>query len=696
MIENHEKIKLPDPEFILNLNSPQKKAVLNTEGPLLVLSGAGTGKTKVLTTRLANIIHSGKASVSGVLCVTFTNKAALEMKMRVQKILKQPVEGMFIGTFHSIGARILRKHASLANLKNDFTILDTDDQLRLMKQVISNLDLDPKIHVPKSYIYMIDQLKNHGLTFDEINNHELEEKSKGKLSLVYKFYQERLKVYNAVDFGDLILIPLQIFRAHVDILEIYQEKFRYILVDEYQDTNSAQYMFLRLLSGEKKNICCVGDEDQSIYGWRGAQLKNILNFENDFEGAVIIRLEQNYRSTGNILLTASSIISENKERIGKKLWTSDPEGSPVEITNLENDEMEAINLSQKIKELNENGIKYSQIAILTRASFQFKDIEDRFIRDNIKYKVVGGLRFYERSEIKDAVAYFRLLINKSDNLSFERIINVPKRGLGPAFLKKLNLIANEKKISLYDSLDVFLEKEKITETIKKNIKNFLNVFNKHFEMLKNQNHFEVSGSLLDDLGYTSMLQNEKTLESEGRLENLKKLIVDIKSRPSLSQFLEEVSLLSENTNDPSNLDKISLMTLHSAKGLEFDFVFLPGWEEGIFPNQRNLDENGNKGLEEERRLAYVGITRARKMLFISFVNFRKQYNYNFYRSIPSRFISELPKKSCRLVLESKVTEKKINEIDYVKSSIFDIGEKIRHEELGDGKVLGINGKKNFK
>ena len=693
MFENNEKIKLPDLDFLSTLNSQQKNAVLNTEGPLLVLSGAGTGKTKVLTTRLANIIYTRKGSIKDILCVTFTNKAAFEMKMRVEKILKMPVEGMFIGTFHSIGAKFLRRHANLINLKNDFTILDSEDQLRLLKQVINSLDLDTKLHLPKSYLYMIDQLKNQGLSHSEISNHEFEHKTSGKLSTVYSMYQDRLKNFNSVDFGDLIMLPLEILKKEKDLLFNYQKKFKYILVDEYQDTNASQYMLLRLLSGKKKNICCVGDEDQSIYGWRGAQLKNILNFENDFNGAKIIRLEQNYRSSGNILNAASSLISENKERIGKKLWTSDPSGETVDVVNLENDEMEAVFVADQIKKLVEKGINLSKVAILTRASFQFKDIEDRFIRENLKYKVVGGLRFYERSEIKDALAFFRLLINSQDNLAFERIINIPKRGIGAVFIKNLYKFSTEKKMSLYESLKLFVNSGKIQKSVEKNINNFLVIFKRHKEMLGSENHSDVAGSLLDDIGYTEMLQNEKTIESEGRLENLKKLVVDIKNRRSLDEFLEEVSLLTENVNQKDIQDKTSLMTLHSAKGLEFDYVFLPGWEEGIFPNQRNIDEYGNKGLEEERRLAYVGITRARKKLFISFVNFRKQYNYNLYRSIPSRFVSELPKKSCNLIFEKSTLKSDRKAFKILSNNNFSIGDFVLHSEFGKGKILGINGKK---
>ena len=693
MFENNEKIKLPDLDFLSTLNSQQRSAVLNTEGPLLVLSGAGTGKTKVLTTRLANIIYTRKGSIKDILCVTFTNKAAFEMKMRVEKILKMPVEGMFIGTFHSIGAKFLRRHASLINLKNDFTILDSEDQLRLLKQVINSLDLDTKLHLPKSYLYMIDQLKNQGLSHSEISNHEFEHKTSGKLSTVYSMYQDRLKNFNSVDFGDLIMLPLEILKKEKDLLFNYQKKFKYILVDEYQDTNASQYMLLRFLSGKKKNICCVGDEDQSIYGWRGAQLKNILNFENDFNGAKIIRLEQNYRSSGNILNAASSLISENKERIGKKLWTSDPSGETVDVVNLENDEMEAVFVADQIKKLVEKGINLSKVAILTRASFQFKDIEDRFIRENLKYKVVGGLRFYERSEIKDALAFFRLLINSQDNLAFERIINIPKKGIGAVFIKNLYKFSTEKKMSLYESLKLFVNSGKIQKSVEKNINNFLVIFKRHKEMLGSENHSDVAGSLLDDTGYTEMLQNEKTIESEGRLENLKKLVVDIKNRRSLDEFLEEVSLLTENVNQKDIQDKTSLMTLHSAKGLEFDYVFLPGWEEGIFPNQRNIDEYGNKGLEEERRLAYVGITRARKKLFISFVNFRKQYNYNLYRSIPSRFVSELPKKSCNLIFEKNTLKSDRKAFKILSNNNFSIGDFVLHSEFGKGKILGINGKK---
>tara|TARA_B100000963_G_C22628037_1_gene673390 strand:+ start:236 stop:2389 length:2154 start_codon:yes stop_codon:yes gene_type:complete len=694
LLENDEKkLKIPEPEFLSKLNKQQKSAVLNIEGPLLVLSGAGTGKTKVLTSRLASIIYKRKAKISEIFCVTFTNKAANEMKTRVEKILSHPIEGMYIGTFHSIGLRFLRKNAELVGIKNDFTILDKDDQLRLVKQVILLKDLDPKFYVPKNFLYMIDQAKNSGLTTEEVQNHKFELETDGKFSEVYRLYQERLSNFNSVDFGDLILLPIKLFKENHKVLNFYQEKFKYTLVDEYQDTNAAQYLLLRLLTEFNQNICCVGDEDQSIYGWRGAQLKNILNFEKDFENSQIIRLEQNYRSTGNILKAASSLISENKERIGKKLWTNYDDGEAVLINNFEDDEYEAIFIAQKIQELNSNGMSLSQIAVLTRASFQFKDIEDRFLKENVKYKVVGGLRFYERSEIKDAMAYFKLLVNKDDNLSFERIINNPKRSLGKAFIQKLYDSSNRNKISLFESSKIFIEDKKLTKTQENNLKEFINIIDKHFDMLKNNIHYDVAGSLLDDVGYTEMLQKEKTPEAEGRLENLKKLLIDLKNRSSLFEFIEEVSLLTDSLNESDKSEKVSLMTLHSAKGLEFDYVFLPGWEEGIFPNQRNIDEYGNKGLEEERRLAYVGITRARKNLTISYVNFRKQYNYSVHRSIPSRFLSELPQKNCKLLQVKTKVEKIKNKLEQFESEKFNIGDKVRHDEFGVGIVLGISEKK---
>ena len=683
------KISIPEPDFVTNLNEQQRIAVSETNGPLLVLSGAGTGKTKVLTTRLANLIYKRLAKTNEILAVTFTNKAALEMKQRVEKILNIPVEGMFIGTFHSIGVRFLRKHSNLVNLKNDFTILDTSDQLRLLKQVISFLNLDEKRYVPKNFLYMIDQAKNLGLLPEDINNHEFEVKTDGKFGMIYKAYQERLKNFNSVDFGDLITLPVKLFKKNPEIQNFYQKKFKYILVDEYQDTNGAQYMLLRLLTGEKRNICCVGDEDQSIYGWRGAQLKNILNFDRDFVDAKIIRLEQNYRSTGNILKTASSLISENEERIGKDLWTSDSNGEPVKILNLENDEAEALYIAREIRNLVRNKVKLSDIAILTRASFQFKDIEDRFLKEGIKYRVVGGLRFYERAEIKDALSYFRLLINKSDNLAFERIINIPKRGMGKAFIQRLYEFSNEENTSLYEALDRLVDLKDMKNQQLSKSKQFLQILNNHSKMLEKDDHSDVAGSLLEEVGYIEMLQADKTPEADGKLENLKKLVSDIKNRNSIYEFLEEVSLLTDILSNSDGLEKISLMTLHSAKGLEFNYVFLPGWEEGIFPNQRSLDENGNKGLEEERRLGYVGITRARKNLYISYVNFRKQYNYSIYRSIPSRFLSELPDDNCKVLkisTKEKVDKQKLSSLVNTK---FDIGDKVSHDQFGKGLVLGI-------
>ena len=690
-----EKVNLPELDFLKDLNSEQKQAVLHNDGPLLVLSGAGTGKTKVLTTRLANLIFARNANVNEIFAVTFTNKAAFEMKMRVESLIKKPVEGMYIGTFHSIGVRLLRKHAELSALKSDFTILDTDDQLRLIKQVLSLLDLDSKKYIPKNYLYFIDSLKNHGYSYNEISSHEFESFSNGKLSQIYEMYQNRLNTFNSVDFGDLILRPVNILRENAEVLEFYRKKFKYVLVDEYQDTNTAQYMLLRLITNKENNICCVGDEDQSIYGWRGAQLKNILNFEKDFPNSKIIRLEQNYRSTGHILSAASEIISENKERIGKNLWTQGSNGKKVKILNVEDDETEALTISKEIENLVDKNFNANDVAVLTRATFQFKEIEDRFIKENIKYKVIGGLKFYERKEIRDSIAYLRLLVNQEDNLAFERIINVPKRGIGLALLSKINQYADANSISLYSSLKKLHEEGKFTKSINVKVKHFLSIFELHKDNLNKLKHRDVAGSLLDDVGYTEMLQNDKTPESEGRLENIKKFVIDIESRSSIKEFLEEISLVIDNSSGSEKSSRVSLMTLHSAKGLEFKIVFLPGWEENIFPNQRSVEENGNQGLEEERRLAYVGITRAREILYISYANFRKQYNQSLYRTIPSRFLTELPKKTCEvLTVNNNYAHNKINYKDQrYENKKFNIGDKVFHNEFGRGSVLGINGEK---
>ena len=475
-------------------------------------------------------------------------------------------------------------------------------------------------------------------------------------------------------------------------LDEYQNRLKYILVDEYQDTNTAQYFFLRLLAQKFNNICCVGDEDQSIYGWRGAQLKNILNFEKDFKNSKIIRLEQNYRSTGNILTAASGIISENTERIGKNLWTSYKDGEKVEIINVENDEAEALKITEIIKDLLKNNVCLSEISILTRASFQFKEIEDRFVKESIKYRVIGGLKFYERKEIKDAISYFRILINKDDNLALERIINTPKRGVGLKYLSEINLYVREQNLSLFKGLEDFTNQNRLPKRVNENLKFLLKVFEIHSDKLKKEKHSDVAGSLLDDIGYTTMLQEDKTPEAEGRLENLKKLVLDVNKRNSLHEFLEEVSLIIDNSENIEKEKKVSLMTLHSAKGLEFNYVLLPGWEEGIFPNQRSIDEQGNSGLEEERRLAYVGITRARKSLKILYANSRKQYNQILYRTIPSRFLEELPKNNCmiKIMKDRNFSNEKNNKLKIIKSSDFKVGDKVLHEDFGQGIILGVN------
>ena len=491
----------------------------------------------------------------------------------------------------------------------------------------------------------------------------------------------------------MILKTLNLLKKNEDVLEYYQNTIKYILVDEYQDTNTAQYLLLRLLANKHQNICCVGDEDQSIYGWRGAQLSNILNFEKHFKKSKIIRLEQNYRSTGNILSAASSIISENTERIGKTLWTNDSDGRKVNVINVDDDTAEAIRMCEIIKQLILKNKNPNEIAVLTRASFQFKEIEDRFVKEGIKYRVVGGPKFYDRKEIKDAIAYFRIIINRDDDLALERIINIPKRGLGAKYLSDLYKNSRIKNISLFQSLKEFLVLKIFPKKLLDSMNYFINILESNQKKLSKKIHSEIAGELLEEIGYCDMLKDDKTYESEGRLENLKKLVSDINNRNSLGDFLEEVSLVIDNSSEINEKNKISLMTLHSAKGLEFDTVLLPGWEEGIFPNQRNIDEYGNNGLEEERRLAYVGITRARNSLSIFFANYRKQYNQSLYRTIPSRFLSELPKKSCDLKIEEKMEEKYPRVLESIRSEKFKVGDKVLHENLGEGTVLGISNDK---
>ncbi|MGR6468984.1 ATP-dependent helicase [Rhizobium sp. PAMB 3182] len=635
------------PDYLSGLNPEQREAVETTEGPVLVLAGAGTGKTRVLTTRIAHILSTGHAFPSQILAVTFTNKAAREMKERIGLLLGDAVEGMpWLGTFHSIGVKLLRRHAEVVGLRSDFTILDTDDVIRLIKQIIQAEELDDKRWPAKQFAGMIDNWKNKGLTPEQIPEGDARAFANGKGRELYRAYQARLKTLNACDFGDLLLHPIHIFRSEPGILKDYHRRFKYILVDEYQDTNTAQYMWLRLLAqrpkGEPINVCCVGDDDQSIYGWRGAEVDNILRFEKDFPGAKVIRLERNYRSTEHILGAAGHLIAHNEGRLGKTLFTdrTDPDDDKVQVHNAWDSEEEARAIGEEIEQLQREKHNLNDMAILVRASFQMREFEDRFVTLGLNYRVIGGPRFYERLEIRDAMAYFRLVCQPADDLAFERIINTPKRGLGDASVRQLHDYARARDIPMLAAAAEVIETDEFKPKPRKALFDVVTDFRRWQSLLENTPHTELAEQILDESGYTAMWQADKSAEAPGRLENLKELIRSMEGFESLRGFLEHVSLVMD-VEQNENLDAVSIMTLHSAKGLEFETVFLPGWEEGLFPHQRSLDESGRAGLEEERRLAYVGITRAKRRCHIWFVNNRRIHGL-WQSTIPSRFLDELP------------------------------------------------------
>ena len=631
-----------DESYLDGLNPEQREAVLATEGPLLVLAGAGTGKTRVLTTRLAHILNTKRAWPSQILSVTFTNKAAREMKDRVAALLGNEVEGMpWLGTFHSVAAKMLRIHAELVGLKSSFTILDTDDQVRLLKQVIESANIDAKRWTPRYLASLIDGWKNKGLTPDRIDPGQAYQFAEGKGGELYATYQERLKSLNAVDFGDLLLHNITIFTENPDVLQKYHQKFRYLLVDEYQDTNVAQYLWLRLLAQGSNNVCCVGDDDQSIYGWRGAEVDNILRFEKDFPGAKVIRLERNYRSTEHILAAASGLIAANKGRLGKTLWTEDAGGKKVTVTGVWDAPGEARLVSQEIENWKSKGRKYSEVAILVRASRQMRSFEERFIQIGLPYKVIGGPRFFERLEIRDAHAYLRVLRSDVDDLAFERIVNTPKRGIGATTIKKLQQASRAMGLSLEQTTRELVKTDEIRGKARTSLRYFVQDLDRWRKEAETVKHTEMAERILDESGYTQMWKDNKDAASNGRLENLKELIQAMGEFPTLEAYLEHVSLVLDVDRADGRGDEVSLMTLHSAKGLEFPLVILPGWEEGTFPSQRSLDEAGLSGLEEERRLAYVGITRAREEAKIYFAANRQVYG-SWQSSIPSRFIDELP------------------------------------------------------
>lgn len=643
------RLNMPNGPWLEALNPPQLEAATTLEGPLLVLSGAGTGKTRVLTARMAQLIATRTAMPWNILAVTFTNKAAKEMKQRISQFIDHPAEQIMLGTFHSVAARMLRRNAELVGLKSDFTILGSDDQNRLVKQIMEAEKIDTKYWPPRVMTSMISRWKDRGLIPEKISNAEIGDFADGRGVEIYKNYQSRLLSLNAVDFGDLLLHMLNIFQSHNEVLSYYHSRLTHIMVDEYQDTNVAQYLWLRLLAAKHQNLCCVGDDDQSIYGWRGAEIGNILKFEKHFPTAKTVKLEQNYRSTGHILAAASTLIAHNENRLSKTLFTSDDKGEKLLVSGYWDAEDEARNLSARIESLIQRGDDPNEFAILVRAGFQTREFEERFLAIGLPYKVVGT-KFYERAEIRDAMAYLRLINQPADDLAFERIINTPKRGLGPTTLLLIHRAARAQKRPLLAVAASLCDSDDLPPQAKSKLSAFCAQIAGWYEQKDRILPAEFVQMILNQSGYIDMWKNDKAADSPGRLENLKELITAIEAFDNLGGFLEHISLVMDNDSESSE-GAVSLMTLHAAKGLEFDTVFLPGWEEELFPHPRSLKENGAVGLEEERRLAYVGLTRARKNIYASFVASRRVYGM-FQSSLPSRFLQELPAQNIKLDMEN--------------------------------------------
>lgn len=627
--------------YLQGLNPEQLRAVETLDGPVLVLAGAGTGKTRVLTSRIAHVIATGRARAGEILAVTFTNKAAREMKERITALIGAVGEGMpWLGTFHSIGTKILRRHAELAGLRPDFTILDTDDQIRLLKQILQAENIDEKRWPARVLAFQIDAWKNRALTPEKVSAGEGHVFAEGRARELYKLYQERLKALNAVDFGDLLLENIRLFQENADILADFQRRFRFILVDEYQDTNVAQYLWLRLLAAGHRNLCCVGDDDQSIYGWRGAEVDNILRFERDFPGATVIRLERNYRSTGHILGAAGHLIARNEGRLGKTLFTDGEEGERVSVACAWDSEEEARMVADEIEALQHKGHSLQEMAILVRASFQMREFEERFITNAIPYRVIGGPRFYERAEIRDALAYLRIVSQPADDLAFERIFNTPKRGLGDAVLNALHAYARPNRVPMLQAARVLIESDEISSRARPNLRALVENIGRWASLIETTPHHELAEMILEESGYTDMWKKDRSADAAGRLDNLKELVRAMEEFENLAGFLEHVGLVMEKSQGEDEA-RVSIMTLHGAKGLEFETVFLPGWEEGLFPSQRTLDEQGRAGLEEERRLAYVGLTRAKRRAKLYFATNRRIHGL-WQSTVPSRFVDELP------------------------------------------------------
>ena len=629
-------------DYLERLNPEQRAAVEAVDGPVLVLAGAGTGKTRVLTTRFAHIMLTGRAMPGQVLAVTFTNKAAREMRERVGALLGRPAEGLWLGTFHALCARMLRRHAEAVGLTSGFTILDGDDQLRLLKQVMEAGKIDPKRWAPQALMGMIQRWKDRGVTPDRVPAAEETDFALGQSKALYAAYQARLRALNTADFGDLLLHMVEVLRTRPEVLAEYGRRFRYILVDEYQDTNVVQYMWLRLLAQSHKNICCVGDDDQSIYSWRGAEVENILRFENDFPGAVIVRLERNYRSTAPILAAAAGLIAHNEGRLGKTLRSgrNDASGEPVQVVSLWDSDEEARMVGERIEALRREGERLSEMAILVRTTAQTRAFEERLIVQGTPYRIIGGLRFYERAEIRDAVAYMRVMHQPADDLAFERIVNLPRRGVGEMALRTMHEAARAQAIPLAEAAEGLVRAGGLKGKMREALGQLFQMLMRWRAAVPHVGHVQVAEMVLEESGYMEMWRQDKSPDAPGRVENLREFVRALADFESVAGFLDHVSLVMENEENAEG-DRVSMMTLHGAKGLEFDTVFLPGWEEGLFPSQRTLDEGGLKGLEEERRLAYVGLTRARRLAVVSHAANRRLYA-NWQSSIPSRFVDELP------------------------------------------------------
>ncbi len=694
----------------MNLNSPQLEAVQHTEGPVLVLAGAGTGKTRVLTSRIIHIVNSQLASPLQILAVTFTNKAAAEMKKRIGEVIGDQVNNLWVGTFHSIAARILRRHPELVGLRNDFTIIDDDDQTRLLKQILGDFNIDTKQFSAKIYLNKISRLKDKVVSPQSLESAGFEV-SLPKLKEVYETYQFRLKSMNATDFGDLLNHNLTLFSAAPDVLAYYQNKFRYILVDEYQDTNNAQYQWLLSLAAAHKNICCVGDDDQSIYSWRGANIANILRFEKEFVGAKVIRLEQNYRSTSRILSAADSVISKNKERHGKTLWTDASQGEKVKVLSFMDDRTEAATIAQMIRNaVISKKSQLSQTAILVRAGYQTRSFEEAFIQNSLPYKVIGGMKFYERLEVRDAIAYLRICANLDDDLALSRIINVPKRGAGDAAISTLYEKSKQEKVSFFSAIKKSIEQNSLKGKARDALKTLIEKIEATNQQVGSVSLAELARSLLNDVGYIAMWKSENTLEAQGRLENIEEFINSLADFSSMVEFLEYVSLI-EARDDKNLTDAVSVMTVHAAKGLEFDLVFVPGLEDGLFPSGKSIDERN--GLEEERRLMYVAITRAKKELVLSYAKSRYVFG-DYQMQMPSRFLKELPESEINFeevffgsefllgkrnenISKSQTANQKIYSTSVQKSNSNPedgiLGKRIFHQKFGYGKVLSVDGNK---